>query len=118
MNPLNFQDFKCSVRGQLKLRKISFEQVDYIVLSQTHWMSFHDFMNLENVPDIWIGQETQDDEDDLWYHIDTEFRVVLKDGQWLQYIYAWSDPFYSHFRLITPPTRPTIIYEGFKLKTI
>lgn len=98
----DFKAFKSSIRGQLKLRKIDCAEVDYIAVTQTYWMSYRDFMDLEFVPIAWNHLE----EDDIWEHIDMEFRVVLKDGQWLQYIHIWSDDSYSHFRLITPPKKP------------
>lgn len=100
MDPFDFKDFKSRIRGQLKIRNIDFSEVEYIALTKVYWMSFDTFIKLETIPVVWMYEE------DIWEHIDTDFRLVLKDGRWLQYFHVWSDTYYSHFRLMDPPAKP------------
>jgi hypothetical protein len=102
MENFDWAGFKASVRGQLRIRKIDFSEVEYVALNSRYWLPIEGFFELERIPD-WLA-----DEEDPWEAIDAEFRVVMKDGRWLQYICISNDPYYSHFRWIVPPERPVM----------
>lgn len=108
MSKTLFQNFQESIAQILDRYKLSENDVDYVILTNTHWMPIRDFLTSE-IPTVW----THFDKGSLGeWEIPTTFRIVMKDNRWIQYHYIWDDPYYSDFYLNVPPIKPEEQYQN------
>jgi len=67
----------------------------YVALNKEYWIEFDEFVKLTTHPKIWdeLSKGTLGE----WDGVDSDFRIVLKDGGWISYRYCYDDPYYSSF---------------------
>lgn len=102
-----FDSFKeCLKDLIINTYKISYDDIYYVALTDSYWISFIDFMELNKIPKVWDTFSFKKDQFGHFDGLPSSFKIVLKDYRWIEYDYNWGDSYYSKFIMCTPPKKP------------
>jgi len=108
MNKLKeFDEFKDCIKNIItNTYKLSYDDIYYIALTDSYWISFINFIELIKTPNVWDTFSFKKDQFGHWGGIPKSFKIVLKDYRWIEYDYCWGDSYFSKFVMCTPPRKP------------
>ena len=97
---MSFQDFKNDLTRFMTRVKKNVDDIAYINISKTHYMTPESFFALEKPPQLENWEDFAQNQMGTW-DIYGKFQVVLKDNSWIEYL-CCDDEFYSRFTIHAP----------------
>ena len=104
-----FKTFKLLLKSFLVSNRITRSDVEYISLTKHYWISYDDFMDLEEAPKVWQQHLSQGPNGE--FYLPQSFRVVLNKYTWIDYRLCEQDPYYSTFHLNEVRIKPQKKYQ-------